>query len=64
MLLSVEVRTKVAADNQIKHSLLDLTSKDLRRMSIIMSDYDSCIQVKDYIKHFAYLDQMVAERQF
>ena len=49
MLLSTEVRTTVADDNKIKHSCIELLSKDQRRMSVIMSDYDACMQVRDYI---------------
>ena len=56
MLLSAEVRTKVEDANQIKHSCIELLSKDQRRISVIMSDYDACMQMKDYIKHFAFLD--------
>ena len=64
MLYSAEVRTTVASDNMIKHSCIELLAKDMRRMSIIMSDYDACVQLRDYIRHFAFLDQMVPERQF
>ena len=48
----------------IKHSCIELVSKDQRKLSIIMSDYDACMQLRDYIRHFAFLDQMVPERQF
>ena len=43
MLLSAEVRTKVESDNMIKHSCIELVSKDQRKLSIIMSDYDACM---------------------
>jgi len=63
MLLSVEVRSKIA-DNQIQHSYVELISKDSRKINVILSDHDACLQVKEYIKHFAHLDKMVQERQF
>ena len=56
MLLSVEVRTAVASDNQIKHSCVEIVSKDQRRLSVIMSDYETAVKLRDYIKHFAFLD--------
>ena len=62
MLYSAEVRTSVASDNLIKHSCIELLAKDMRRMSIIMSDYEACMNLRDCIRHFAFLDQMVPER--
>ena len=64
MLLSAEVRTAVASDNLIKHSCVELLAKDMRKMSIIMSDYDACMNLRDCIRHFAFLDQMAPEKQF
>ena len=64
MLISVEVRTFVMDDNKIKHSCIELLSKDQRRMSIIMSSFDECNQLKDMIRHVTFLENIVPpERQ-
>lgn len=64
MLTSVEVRTFVVDDNKIKHSCIELLSKDQRRLSIIMSSFDECNQLKDMIRHVTFLENIVPpERQ-
>lgn len=64
MLLSVDVRTFVVDDNRIKHSCIELVTKDQRRMSIIMNNFDDCSALKDMIRHVTFLENIVpAERQ-
>ena len=64
MLASAEVRTFVVDDNRIKHSCIELLSKDQRRMSIIMGSFDDCLSVKEQIRHYTFLENVVpADRQ-
>ena len=64
LLCSVDVRTFVVDDNRIKHSCIELATKDQRRMSIIMNNFDECSQLKDMIRHVTFLENIVpAERQ-
>lgn len=64
MLLKAEVRTFVVDDNRIKHSCIELLCKDQRRLSIIMSNFEDCKQLKDVICHLTFLDSIVpSDRQ-
>lgn len=64
MLANVEVRTFVVDDNRIKHSCIELMSKDQRRMSIIMNSFEDCNTLKDMIRHVTFLENIVpADRQ-
>ena len=58
MLFSVEVRTFVVDDNKIKHSCVELVSKDQRRMTIIMGTYEDCSALKDMIRHVTFLENI------
>lgn len=64
MLCQVEVRSFAVDDNRIKHSCIDLVTKDQRRMSIIMNSFDECAGLKDMIRHWTFLENISpAERQ-
>ena len=58
MLHSAEVRTFVADDNKVKHSCVELCSKDQRRFSIIMNTYEDCMALKDMIRHVTFLENI------
>ena len=64
MLHSVEVRTFVVDDNRIKHSCVEILSKDQRRMSFILHSFEDCNAFKDMVRHTTFLDNIVpADRQ-
>jgi len=64
MLAQAEVRTFVVDDNRIKHSCVELVSKDQRRLSIIMSSFEDCNSLKEMIRHVTFLENIApAERQ-
>lgn len=64
MLLSVDVRTFVVDDHRIKHSCIELVTKDQRRMSLIMGNFDECSALRDMIRHVTFLENIVpADRQ-
>ena len=58
MLLKAEVRTFVVDDHKIKHSCIELASKDQRRISIIMNNFEDCKQLKDVICHLTFLENI------
>mmetsp|Transcript_28792 Transcript_28792/g.35629 ORF Transcript_28792/g.35629 Transcript_28792/m.35629 type:complete len:140 (+) Transcript_28792:322-741(+) len=64
MLSTVECRTFVVDDNRIKHSCVEILSKDQRRMSFILHNFDDCNAFKDMVRHVTFLENIVpADRQ-
>ena len=55
---SVDVRTYAVTDNKIKHSCIELVTKDQRKLQFIMRDYDEAMQVREIIKCTAFLDNV------
>ena len=55
-LFSIDVRTFVQDDNKIKHSCIEMATKDGRRMSIILHTFEDCSHLKDLIRHITFLD--------
>ena len=58
MLFSAEIRTFVGTDNKVKHSCIELMSKDNRKWSLILKDFEECQAVRDLIRHLAFLDNV------
>jgi len=56
--------TFVVDDNRIKHSCVEILSKDQRRMSFILHNFDDCNAFKDMVRHVTFLENIVpADRQ-
>ena len=64
LLSTIEVRTFVGDDKKIKHSCIEIASKDQRRYSIILHNFDDCNAFKEMIRHITFLENIVpADRQ-
>lgn len=62
-LQTCEVRP-VTEGNKVKHSCIDISTKDQRKMSFVIKDYKKSIQIKDTIRSIAFKDQVPLELQF
>ena len=62
MLQSVEVHTHQHADDnktgKVKHSRVELLSKDQRRINIVMVSLEECNTFKEMIRHATFLDNV------
>ena len=58
LIYSIDVRTYAVTDNRIKHSCIELLTKDQRKLSFIMRDYDEALRVRDIIKSTSFLDNI------
>lgn len=50
--------------NKVKHSCIDISTKDQRKMSFILRDYKKSTQIKDTIRSIAFKEQVPIEAQF
>ena len=63
MLQSVDVHTSSAEDyiahkGKVKHSRVELLSKDQRRISFVMVSIEECNTFKEMIRHITFLDNI------
>ena len=61
LILSVEVRTYVKDDNKLKHSCVEVITKDGRKFNFVLKDFDQCMNAKKLIRIYTFLEKIDLE---
>jgi len=57
LILNVKVKTIVGDGNRVRHSSVEVVTKDGRRLNLILSNYELCEKARVVLKSYAFLDQ-------
>lgn len=55
-LYTVEVKTQLTNKNSVKHTAVEIVTKDCRQISFILSNFEHCEKAKSIIRSYAFLD--------